>query len=29
MSENGLKWELILQDVEGHIEESEIRIGSG
>jgi len=29
MSENGLKWEWILQDVERHIEESEIRIGSG
>lgn len=29
MSEDGLKWERILQDVERHIEESEVRIGPG
>lgn len=29
MSEDRLKWERILQDVERHIEESEVRISSG
>lgn len=29
MSKDWLKWERILQDVERHIEESEVRIGSG